>query len=164
MLKKIIIISLATSFSILNPANADTVFKYGLQKPKKDEGLGTTKSLFVSYQDRFVGPLIEQYEFGYWGDSAGGGRRSSFLGSYSLGVNVNAGYMFFQSLIGPSLISAPDTLLGGPFQFNNDIAIGVKDPQMGTSFGVSYKHVSSAGLESPNAGRDFIMFRIGIPW
>ena len=145
-------------------AHADTVVKYGVELPKHGEGYGATKALFLVYQDKWFGPFIYQYEGGTWFDNAGEGRKSSGMINASFGVEVNAGYVFSQALAGPAIISSPDTVLGGPFQFDSDIAIGLKDPKNGNTIGINYTHISSGGLELPNKGRDFILFRVGIPF
>lgn len=146
-------------------ASADTAVKYGANASKNNEPLGSTKAVFVSNQETVVGPFIRQYELGGWFDNSGiEGRRSSALAGASLGVNVNGGPFFGQALVGPALISCKDSSLGGPFQFNNDVAFGIRDDSNKATFGVAYKHVSSAGIELPNRGRDFLMFRISLPW
>jgi len=150
---------------ITTPCTADTVFKYGSNAAKEGESLGSTKSIFIANQNQWFGPFSDQYEVGVWFDNTGiKGRKSSGLLGYSLGVNVNSGYLFGQAFIGPSLISHTDSNLGGHFQFNNDIAFGLRDPESQSTIGINYKHVSSAGLELPNKGRDFLMFRVGISW
>lgn len=146
-------------------SQADTVIKYGANIPKEHEPIGSSKAIFISDQETIFGPLIRQYEFGGWFDGSGvPGHKSSLLVSPSIGFNVNGGNLFAQALVGPALISSPDTALGGPFQFNNDFSFGVRDPDTKATIGLDYKHVSSAGLELPNRGRDFIMFKISLPW
>jgi hypothetical protein len=153
------------SLLIAAPSYADTIVKYGVNVSREDEKLGSTKAIFIADQAPILGPIIRQYEIGGWVDNTGKpGQRSSLLGGASAGIHVNAGYLYAQALVGPSLISAPDSALGGHFQFNNDIALGLRDPDTKATIGLSYKHVSSAGLERPNRGRDFIMFRVSLPW
>lgn len=142
---------------------AETIVKFGAQIPKGQEGLGGSKTLYLAYQNHFNGPFIFQTEGGFWIDNVGGGRKSASLLGTSLGVHVKAGYVFAQALTGPAVITDRDTILGGNLQINNDIAIGLVGED-GNTFGVAYKHISSAGLSSPNKGRDFIMFRVGIPF
>jgi hypothetical protein len=144
---------------------ADTVFKYGVNVPSGDKKLATTKALFIGEQSKLLGSVISQWELGGWFDNSGiEGRKSSVLGSVSLGVHVNAGYLFTQALIGPALMLPTDSNLGGPLQFNNDFALGLRDPETKAAIGFAYKHISSAGIFKPNKGRDFIMFRVSIPW
>lgn len=150
---------------IASHAMADTVIKYGANASKENEPLGSTKTIFLAYQETIFGPFIKQYELGGWIDNSGHeGRKSSGLLGASAGINVNAQIFFAQALVGPSLISHTDTNLGGHFQFNNDIAFGFRDPDTKATVGFGYKHVSSAGLELPNRGRDFLMFRVSVPW
>ena len=60
---------------------------------------------------------------------------------------------------GPALISIPDSYLGGPFQFMSDVHWGVQDMDL-NYIGVYYRHISSAGLETPNVGRDIVGLEI----
>lgn len=156
---------LILSFLITSSAMADTVIKYGSNAAKENEPLGSTKVFFVADQAKIIGPFIRQYELGGWFDNSHQpNRKSSFLGGASVGIHVNAEIFFAQALVGPSLISHTDSALGGHFQFNNDYAFGLRDPDTKATVGFNYKHVSSAGLELPNRGRDFLMFRVSIPW
>lgn len=146
-------------------ATADSVVKYGANVSSEHEKLGSTKAIFLSYQDVIFGPFIKQYELGGWFDNTGiQGRRSSALLGASAGIHVNAGYLFAQALIGPCAISNTDSNLGGHFQFNNDIGLGLRDPETKSTIGLAYKHISSAGIFLPNKGRDLIMFRVSIPY
>ena len=145
----------------------DLTVKYGANVSSDAEKMGRTKAIFIADQSSFkyLPFLLQQYEVGSWFDNSGiQGRRSSLMGGYSLGVNVNAGSMYAQALVGPALISSPDSNLGGNLQFNNDISIGLRDLRTEATIGLSYKHISSAGIAEPNRGRDFFMFRVGIPW
>lgn len=146
-------------------ASADTIVKYGANIPTQSENLGTTKAIFVAHQNRLIGPLVTQLEAGAWFDNSGGaGRRSSAMGSASFGVHVNSGYVYCQALVGPAVISTPDSALGGRFQFNNDFACGIRDPRTDATIGFNYKHLSSAGIYEVNQGRDFGLFRVSVPW
>lgn len=161
MRKLLVALTMLSSVSSL----ADTVVKYGANLPKYKEDLGSTKALFIANQRRWFGYFIGQLEAGAWFDNTGiDRRRSSALLGASLGIHVNAGYVYGQILFGPAWISSPDSALGGNFQFNNDVAFGIQDPKTETSVGFAYKHVSSAGIELPNRGRDFLMFRVSIPF
>lgn len=161
-MKKLLLI---LSFLFASTAFADTAIKYGVNVPREGEKLGSSKSIFLSNQAPIWGPIIRQYEIGGWVDNTGKpGQKSSLMGSVSAGVHVNAGVVYAQALVGPTLISTPDSALGGRFQFNNDFAIGLRDPETKATIGFNYKHLSSAGLERPNRGRDFLLFRVSIPW
>lgn len=150
---------------VATPAMADTVAKYGVNVSKDKENMGSVKSIFIADQQRIAGPIIRQYEIGGWVDNTGiEGRKSSLMLGPSIGVDVSNDTLFAQALVGPSMITNHDSALGGPLQFNNDIAFGVRDPQTKATVGLDYKHVSSGGLELPNRGRDFLMFRVSLPW
>lgn len=153
---------LATLLLALSAESGDLVVKYGAQIPQKNEGIGASKALFLAYQAPITSQFIYQYEGGFWADNGGNGRKSGGLTGLSGGVNVSAGYVFLQALTGPAYLTTTDSILGGHLQFNNDLAIGVRDPKTRNSIGVAYKHISSAGLSEPNRGRDFIMFRVSV--
>lgn len=145
---------------------ADTVIKYGSNVSKDNEKLGSTKALFVSQQRQWNPlPFVSQYEVGGWIDNSNiNGRHSSGMISASTGVHVKSGPFFAQALVGPALITKIDSVLGGHFQFNNDVSFGLVDEENNATVGIAYKHISSAGLSSPNLGRDFLMFRLSLPW
>ena len=159
---KTIIFSAIVALLLAASASAETIIKYGVALPKNpEEGFSDVKAMFISKQGQVTGPLVYQLEGGGWTDSIKHtGRKSSLMASPSLGINVNAGYVFTQALLGPAVISSPDSILGGMGQFNNDFAIGLKDKDASIAF--AYKHLSSAGIFQPNAGRDFIMLRVGV--
>lgn len=55
-----------------------------------------------------------------------------------------------------SLITTPDKYLGGIFpQFNGELYLGARD-KSGLGLGVSWNHISSAGIYLPNRGKDFL--------
>lgn len=108
--------------------------------------------------------LLYQIEGGYWSDSIiSDNRKGSFFGNLSSGIRVTPNSFYVESLWGISLISTLDSMLGGHFQFNQDLGLGVLDKK-GKSIGVNYKHMSSAGLYRPNLGRDFFTIKVVIPW
>jgi hypothetical protein len=107
--------------------------------------------------------LSYQLEAGYFNDIGGGGRKSSAWFGTSIGIEVNAYPLTLRQMIGPAVLTNTDVYLGGPFQFNNDIYVGLKDKSE-RSIGVTYKHFSSAGIYQPNIGRDLILIQVGLPW
>ena len=116
------------------------------------------------FRDQILGALVYQYEAGLWLDSAGNGRKSSALFNICIGLEVVSGPVVARSVHGPAFISTPDSRLGGYFpNFNHDIYLGLRD-RRGNAVGLTYKHVSNAGLMPPNVGRDFLSVDIGIPW
>lgn len=160
ILKIIVVTSL---FSI--PVHADSFFKYGvgLFNSAKDSR-AETKIFSVGYTKKFFESLMYQLEAGTWIDNRRDlSRNSSGFGTGSLGVDIQTGYIYTQALWGAGLITSPDSMLGGPFQFNTDLSIGVRDNNS-YSIGLGYKHISSAGIELPNKGRDFMLVKLSVPF
>lgn len=145
-------------------ANAGTYLGYGVGIGHSAEnGATETKVLNLGYRDELFLGLTWQLEAGYWNDIAGGGRKSSAWFGPSIGVEVTAYPLTLRQMIGPSVITSKDSLLGGNYQFNNELFVGLYDKK-GRSIGGKYKHFSSAGIFQPNVGRDLILVEVGIPW
>ena len=120
----------------------------------KTASIGKQRQFFI---------FIDQWEVGGWFEQSNDpSRKSSGFIDYSVGLNVDAGYLYVQSLWGVAAITTKDSYLGGNFQFNQDFSLGVKDAR-GVAIGLNYKHMSSAGIFTPNVGRDFISIRLGVP-
>lgn len=161
MKKILLIISL-----LLIPSNADagTFARYGVGIARSAEyGATNVKSFSLGYTDEVYGPIIYQYELGYFSDPSGHGRSGSGFGNAGLGVQVDPGVFVVRSVWGLGGITTPDTMLGGPFQFNHDFLLGVKG-QNGAIIGLNLKHISSAGLEKPNLGRDLLLLHVELPF
>lgn len=126
-------------------------------------GHASTKLFSLGREEDLFGPFIHQGEIGLYADQSGHGRKSSAFGFYSIGVEVNPGYFLARSLWGIGAITHPDAMLGGQFQFTQDLFIGVKDYKE-NAIGLNYKHISSAGIYTPNKGRDFLTVQVEIPW
>lgn len=119
------------------------------------KSLSETKMLTLGLQGDLIGPLKDRAIVGGWLDNAGHGRSNSAVVGGQIGFEVNSGGLVASIFTGPALISNPDILLGGPFQFMDDLHIGIQDPH-GYYIGVMYRHLSSAGIETPNIGLDII--------
>jgi hypothetical protein len=146
-------------------ADADTFASYGLGVfGSASTGRSETKVVTFGHEHNiFDGPFIWQYEVGGFNDSGGNGRKGSGFGNISGGLEATPGYFVLRSLWGVAGITTTDTELGGHFQFNQDLLVGVKDSR-GVIFGLDYKHMSSAGFERPNRGRDLMMLHLEFPW
>lgn len=155
---------LILTYSTPAPAEDYLLYGLGIANSAKYEQV-ETKVIGIGYRDQTILGLTQQVELGHFSDSTQlDGRLSSWWAGYSLGIEVQSPTgLVLRLMIGPSLISTPDAYLGGYFQFNNDAFAGLRD-ESGKSIGVSYKHLSSAGLESPNVGRDFLLFQVAVPW
>lgn len=119
------------------------------------KSLSETKMLTLGLQGDLIGPLKDRAVIGGWLDNAGRYRSNSAVVSGQIGFEVNSGGLVAGIFTGPALISNPDALLGGPFQFMDDLHIGIQD-RSGYYIGVMYRHLSSAGIEKPNIGRDVV--------
>ena len=124
-----------------------------------DAGLSETKMLTVGVQETLWGALKDRVGLGGWLDDAGNGKRNSALASGQIGFEVNRNGLLVGIFTGPTAISNTDVLLGGHLQFMDDIHIGIEDNDS-NYIGVIYRHLSSAGLATPNTGRDIIGFEI----
>lgn len=154
------------AFLLLAPleASGGSLFRYGLGVFKGAEyGAAETKIFSVGYEEDFFGPFIKQYEVGIFADQGGHGRSSGGFGNISFGIETNPGYFVLRSLWGIGGITNPDSILGGWFEFNQDLLLGLRDNK-GNMIGLDYKHISSAGIYSPNGGRDFLTVQLEIPW
>jgi hypothetical protein len=119
------------------------------------KSLSETKMLTLGIQEGVFGPLKDRAVIGGWFDNSGRGRSSSAVVAGQIGFEVNNGSLVAGLFTGPALISNPDVLLGGPLQFMDDLHIGIQD-RSGYYIGIMYRHLSSAGLEMPNIGRDVV--------
>lgn len=152
-------------FAKADDTQSGAYFKYGLgifnsAKNSKAE----VKMVSVGHQSPIFGYMIKQWEVGGWMDSRSDlGRKSSGFANGSIGVNIDIGNFYAQSLWGAGVVTTRDSMLGGNFQFNQDLGLGLKDSR-GVGIGLNYKHISSAGIFKPNEGRDFFAIKLTIPW
>jgi hypothetical protein len=125
-------------------------------------GLSQVKFAKVGLEEDVWNALKQRFNVGAWLDSRGGGRSNSGFTGYQLGFEVTNDVLQASMWSGPCIISQPDIALGGIVQFNETIFLGVVDKDE-DSIGVTYNHFSSAGLEMPNLGRDFLGLEIKFP-
>lgn len=129
----------------------------------RGSSLSQDKFAKIGVQEELVGPFNERFNVGGWEDSRGVGYTSAAFGGYQVGYEVSND--IFQSSIwtGPSLITSTDGNLGGVLQFNETIFFGIVNKDH-DSIGIAYNHFSSAGIEMPNFGRDYIGLEIKFPF
>ena len=118
--------------------------------------LGIQEEIWDSFKHRF--------NVGGWLDQRGEGKTNAAFASYQLGFDVTNDVLEMGIFSGPGLISSTDTSLGGYFQFNETVYLGIRNPKSDESIGISYNHFSSAGLEMPNQGKDFMCLEIKFPF
>ena len=119
------------------------------------KSLAETKMLTLSFQEDLWGPLKQRGTLGGWIDNAGGGKTGSALAAAQIGWEIERNGIVASVFSGPCLLSETDILLGGHFQFMDDLHLGIRDVS-GYYIGVIYRHISSAGIATPNIGRDIV--------
>ena len=119
----------------------------------------------LGYRDFLFGGIYWQHKVGYWGEgSPDPSRKSSFFVSSGPGMEVDLQPIEIRSGWGLAAISNPDSQLGGRFpQFNGELYLGLRD-RKGDGIGIEYEHVSSAGIVTPNHGRDAILLQLSQKW
>jgi len=109
--------------------------------------------------------LYWQNKIGFWKDGSNDPTRSSSLyASSGIGLEVDLHPVELRSGSGLTIISSPDSYLGGRFpQFSTDFYAGVRD-RHGNGIGLDYSHTSSAGIFDQNVGRDFLTLQLSMKW
>lgn len=126
--------------------------------------LTDVKGLALGYQHE-ISLFETKLEGGFWNDSSGrSGAKGSGFGQVAIGVEPEAGSFYLNFFQGLGFITTPDSQLGGMFQFFESMGFGIRDQKSKVSVGPTYTHISSAGLEHPNEGRDLMGIQIMIPW
>jgi hypothetical protein len=126
------------------------------------KSLSQVKFAKLGIQEDLWYAVKQRVNFGGWIDDRKGPFANSAFTSYQVGFDVKNALFEMSVFSGPGLISATDSSLGGHFQFNETVFIGIKDT-MDESVGMAYNHFSSAGLEMPNQGKDFMCLEIKFP-
>lgn len=165
MSNKVIVFILAFLTVTLAHADPDTLLvDAGLGVfGTEGNGLSQVKFAKIGLQEDLWYNLKQRFNVGGWIDSRGDGRYGSAFTGYQLGFEVTNNVLQASIFSGPTIISTPDGALGGIVQFNESIFLGIVDSNKNT-IGVIYNHFSSAGLEMPNQGRDFMGLEIKFPF
>jgi hypothetical protein len=155
MFKKVLLASLLLMSS---SASADVVASVGAGKgilsDQPFERVGC-----VGYQYNFNSNFFVRPEVGYFNANSVGTSSSWTGGLLGVQVTSTAGTNVHLAS-GPAYLQNPDNVLGGNFQFTNEAGIGLTDKNV--YLGLAWKHLSSAGIEIPNQGRDFIVLQLGL--
>lgn len=162
-MRKIVLILLLMN-SLAWAAEDQVVIDAGLgQFGSKGSSLSQDKFAKISIEEDVWYNLKDKFNVGAWLDSRGQGYASSAFTGYQIGFEVTNS--IFQSSVwsGPTFVSTPDRALGGRLQFNETVYFGIVDKDK-NSIGIEYEHFSSAGLEMPNLGRDFLGLAIKFPF
>lgn len=162
MKHKVICMCLAIALSLLfyATARAEDVSIRGGPSIVDGKPSGAAKIFGVRVEDDLFYGVRQAIEVGGWADKAEG-HKSSLYSKFQLGVSPGMEEGIYGSaFLGVAGISATDRLLGGRLQFSEDIAVGFRE--VCSFMSVGYSHFSSAGLSSPNKGRDFLTFSAGV--
>lgn len=125
-----------------------------------DHGTPFERAAALGYQYQFGTGIFIRPEAGWFMDISGQGM-SSFWAAPLVGVRAKSQVgPELHLAIGPGYLQNPDQVLGGHFQFSIEGGIGITDDKF--YIGLAWKHLSSAGFEMPNHGRDFITAQIRI--
>lgn len=147
----------------LNVKASDEVFvKYNVNVA--NGSVADAKALGIGYVTD-LSVFKVKYEAGHIFDHRKGAK-DSYFGFVGLGIELfpQAGSFyvnFFQNIGG---ITNIDNYLGGHFQFNEELGLGIKDQRTRTAIGLFYSHISNAGIQTPNMGKDFGGLKITLPW
>lgn len=165
MLKSLIALFLLSCS--ISAARADEIdFGYGIGAfdSAKDSN-AEVKVGTLTYRTELFRGFYWQAKVGYWGDgSSDRSRHNSAYVSSGPGLLIDLNPVEIRSGWGLAAITNTDSYLGGHFpQFNGEAYVGLRDKH-GAGIGVSYEHISSAGIVSPNQGRDFFILHISEKW
>ena len=69
---------------------------------------------------------------------------------------------YVENYFGPGVITSTGKKLSGAIQFSTHLGLGFRDKRTGNEIGVLWKHISNAGMNKPNLGRDLLMLSVGI--
>lgn len=163
-MNKLTLIVFALLFPVLALSSEGTYLKYMVNSDNKAGPSLAVLGLSAGYQSDFAF-LESRMEFGGYRDQSHRmGVRSSAFGFFGLGIEPEHGPLYLNFFQYVGLITNPDSILGGPFQFCEEAGIGFRDQKKKTSIGLFYRHMSSANIYLPNYGRDFFGLQMMIPW
>lgn len=139
-------------------AESQIVFKYGFEKNIIKEGIGSGERLYGLEYIYPIGSFTKlKLDGGVW-IARRPGRKTAFYLSPSWGYRILPFKgIYVESYIGAGVISGIDSELGGLFQVFHDVNFGFIQDEW--SLGLGFKHISSAGIYTPNKGRDFLSVR-----
>lgn len=116
----------------------------------------------IGYQHAFSPDFFARGEIGKFEDYSGNGKSSAWITPIfgikavsKMGPELHVG-------AGPGYLHVPDNILGGHFQFFLEGGLGIASYDGHSYVGIAWKHISSAGIETPNKGRDFIVVQVRV--
>lgn len=148
-------------FFVPKCASADTAsFRYGLGII--GQPTSQVKNFGLRYEeDSGLYDIHLAVEGGIWTDTGSAqGRNGAIYGQYQVGIRPSSENIYAKAYWGIAGLSGTDSQLGGVIQFGQDLGVGFQGK--GSFVGLQYKHISSAGVFSPNKGRDFVGAEMGV--
>jgi hypothetical protein len=134
---------------------------YGLGTNKHQRSLTEVKLITLQMKNNLIKETIQQtFEVGYYADNTAVSRNNAFI-DYMLGVEAKSKSMFISGNSGIGFLSKTDPLLSTSFQFIHELTFGMYEynETNKSKIGLSYRHISNAGIKQPNFGRDFIAIK-----
>jgi len=131
----------------------DFVIDFGVEPFKKQYSYSDVMTLRLGYVNEVKPNVLWKFDVGYWKDDRKGAL-DSFYGGPSLGLQVEPWIFLVQVFAGVNYITQRDQYLGGPFQFKEDLFLGLQEGN--GSIGLTLTHLSSAGIYKPNIGKNFL--------
>lgn len=136
-----------------------TLFKYLVNA---NTPYTTVKSLSIAKQSEFT--IFEtKYELGAIFDQRSGAKTMGF-GMGGIGIEPRAGALYVNFFQNIALMSSTDAYLGSLYQFSEQLGLGIKDKNTQVGIGLTYTHISNAGIVTPNKGKDLMGIQVSIPW
>lgn len=118
------------------------------------------RDIYVGWRKPIAQGTYFQVKGGMWADSAGQGRTNGGFIGVGPGMMVDLNPVLIRAGVNGTVITNPDAYLGGWFQMNEEVYLGLRDG-IGNSIGIVYDHFSNAGIVQPNQGRDMISIQVG---
>ncbi len=148
---------------ISTAAHADGTMYMHYYVNANTEDLDKIKGLSLGYQSDLA-MLYTRVEGGMIYDLRDDARHPCGFAQASIGVEPQAwGTLYVHFFQGVGVVGPADSYNSGLFQFFEDAGMGFRDKRNGTSVGMSYKHISNAGLSGSNRGRDLLGVQVTIP-
>jgi len=163
-MRKLLAIALLFCSTISYAGEGFMAFGVGVFSTAK-RGYGSVKTFSLGHRIDLMEGIYWQNRLGAWGQGSNpDGMRSGGFGSSGPGLRVDLAPVELYAGYGVAVITTPDSYLGGRFpQFQGEIGVTLRD-RGGNGIGLEYQHISSAGLNMPNMGRDFLVFKLSQRW
>jgi hypothetical protein len=143
---------LPNTFTLVHASELDLNVRGGLGH-LRSEGTAFYSLAFDEYWSKHG---FKRLEVGGWSPN-NQGQASAFYGGGGVGVREGSADAFnMQVYLGILAVSRGDTLLSAPFNFTQEFSVGYE------RLSVGIKHISNAGIATPNVGRDFFFLNYRI--